>query len=74
MSTFINTNCKRILKSSQSTRAKDLMIFVDSVIDYDTTNDVFYPMSTNVVFLDQTQWHGRRSYPTQGLVAFLLTD
>ena len=48
---FINTNCKRILKSSQSAHVKDLMMFDDFIIDYDTTNDVFHPMSTTTISL-----------------------
>ena len=40
---MFNTNGKLDSKSSHSTHAKDLM-FDDSVIDYDTTNDVFKPM------------------------------
>ena len=43
---FIKSNCKLILKSSQSAHGIDLILFDDLVIDYDTANDVFHPMSS----------------------------
>ena len=43
---FIHTNCKLLWKSSQIAHVKELMMFDDSLTEYDTTNDVFHLMSS----------------------------